>query len=70
MDCFPSGSKETDAFRLSVMLIGDEMKWGKCLHLTLSPPFSDSVKVGTDIKKKKKKWCDIAVLVLAEDWGA
>ena len=44
---FPSDSRGTATVRLSV-LIGAAMRWGKCLNLTLSPPFSDLVEVGTD----------------------
>lgn len=51
---FLSGSRGTVTVRLSVVLTGAGMRWGKCLHLTLSPPFSDSEKVGTDYLKKKK----------------
>lgn len=43
---FPSDSRGTVTVVLSAVLIGAGMSWGKCLHLTLSPPFSDSV--GTD----------------------
>lgn len=38
-------------------LAGAGMRWGRCLHLTLSTAFSDSVKVGSPLKRgKKKKW--------------
>lgn len=49
---FPSDSRGTVTVILSVVLIGAGMSWGKCLHLTLSPPFSDSVKVGSDYLKE------------------
>lgn len=66
----PSDSRGTATARFSVVLIRAGIRWGKCLHLTLSPPFSDSVKMRTDyLKKKKKKKSGIVVLVLAEDLG-
>lgn len=63
---FPSDSRGTATVRLPV-LIGAGMRWGKCLHLTLSPPFSDLVKVLVKkTKGKKEKKGGSVVLVLAD----
>lgn len=50
--CFSSGSRGTATVGLCSVLVGAGMRY---LHLTPSPPFSDSVNMGTDYLKKKNK---------------